>query len=659
MSVTRLEINHRAPFEFGRSFGDVGSYTYLEGKAYFEVDPSHEANNGITDLALAPVNSGGKVEFSADFSMLKPTDPKAGRRTMLLDVVNRGNRTVVTRFNDVERANHLATSFSSGNGFLMREGYTVVFCGWQADVPPIPGLIGLQAPSALESGEPLVGRVLNQYQANEDRNIFPLADRYHLVNPSVYENTENAKLLVGDHPNGAFEEVPSDKWSIIRVEDREIEPDPAHLYMKDGFELGRIYQLVYTARGSRVVGLGFAAMRDISSFMKYGTASEGNPSAGELDVAISYGVSQTGRFLRQYLHTGMNTDENGNMAMDGVIAHVGGGMRGEFNLRFGQPSKDVCFIMPELFPFTDLPQRDPETGKHEGLLDLAERQESVPKIMFTNSSAEYWRGDAGLIHTDLEGPKDAPEHPNVRRYHFAGTQHGHGTYPPVVKRESDLIKGHLPFNAVDYSPILKACLNNIDEWIKTGEAPPESRHPRHSDGTAVESHTLLGRFDNVPGVRVPDKALNPMRLDYGNEQHLGRTIKLPAERMAQYPAFVSDVDETFNEVAGVRLPDVAVPVTTNTGWNPRDASVGNEELLIGITGGLAGWTIPLPTTKEQGDISGDPRPSIEKLYESRDEYISKVRDLVSELVSERYILEEDVQEIIEKAIFRYDDIVGS
>ena len=323
MSLARLEINHRAPFEFGRSFGDVGSYTYLEGKAYFEVDPSHEANNGITDLALAPVNSGGKVEFSADFSMLKPTDPKAGRRTMLLDVVNRGNRTVVTRFNDVERANHLATSFSSGNGFLMREGYTVVFCGWQADVPPIPGLIGLQAPSALESGEPLVGRVLNQYQANEDRNIFPLADRYHLVNPSVYENTENAKLLVGDHPNGAFEEVPSDQWSIIRVEDREIEPDPAHLYMKDGFELGRIYQLVYTARGSRVVGLGFAAMRDISSFMKYGTASEGNPSAGELDVAISYGVSQTGRFLRQYLHTGMNTDENGNMAMDGVIAHVG------------------------------------------------------------------------------------------------------------------------------------------------------------------------------------------------------------------------------------------------------------------------------------------------------------------------------------------------
>ena len=157
MSVARLEINHRAPFEFGRSFGDVGSYTYLEGKAYFEVDPSHEANNGITDLALAPVNSGGKVEFSADFSMLKPTDPKAGRRTMLLDVVNRGNRTVVTRFNDVERANHLATSFSSGNGFLMREGYTVVFCGWQADVPPIPGLIGLQAPSALESDKPLEG----------------------------------------------------------------------------------------------------------------------------------------------------------------------------------------------------------------------------------------------------------------------------------------------------------------------------------------------------------------------------------------------------------------------------------------------------------------------------------------------------------------------
>ena len=657
MPVTRLDITHRAPFELGRTFGDVGPYTYLEGKAYFEIDPAHDANTRITDIELGPLNSSGNIEFSADFSMLRPVDPEKGRRTMFLDVVNRGNKTVLSSFNKGMRAPNLASQAISGNGFLMRHGYTVVFCGWQADVPPIPGLISLDVPQATENGRPLVGRVLNQYQANSDTNIFPLADRYHMVNPAL--EIDDARLIVGDHPNGEFKEIPREKWSIIRVEDEEVEPDPSHVYVNEGFEPGRIYQLVYTAKGSRLVGLGFAAVRDICSFIKYGPRSDGNPSAGEIDHAVSFGSSQCGRFLRQYIHTGMNVDEDGRQGMDGIIAHVGGGMRGEFNLRFGQPSKDVCYIIPELFPFTDLPQTDPVTGNESGLLDLMIDQGQVPKVMFTNSSGEYWRGDAALIHTNLIGPEDALEHENVRRYHFAGTQHGQGSYPPVVTREGDGVRGHLPFNAVDYSPLLRACLNNLDQWIKGGKEAPQSQHPRQSDNTAVQSQSLLARFDQVSAVRVPSRALNPMRLDYGGEQHLGRTVKLPAERREQYPAFVSDIDETLNEISGIRLPDVSVPVTTNTGWNPRHSSIGNEDLLIGITGGLAGWTLPLPNTEEEKKLTGDPRPSIESLYVSKENYLSQVKQAAEQLADERYVLDEDVEEIIEKAEFRYDDISNS
>ena len=660
MPVTRLEITHRSPFELGKRFGEIGTYTYLEGKVHFEIDPANESNVRITDIDLAPVNSSGKVEFSSDFSILRPTDPAKGRRTMLLDVVNRGNRTVLSSFNKSSRTLSLADQFSSGNGFLMRHGYTVVFCGWQADVPPIPGLTALDSPQALEEGLPLVGRALNQYQCDSETNVFPLADRYHQINPAA--DMEDAHLLVGDHPNGSFQEVPRDEWSLVRVEDQEIEPDPGHLYMFNGFQPGRIYQLIYTVRGSRIVGLGFAAVRDICSFIKYGTEIEGNPSAGQIDHAVSFGSSQCGRFLRQYLHTGMNSDDKNRKAMDGVIAHVGGGMRGEFNLRFGQPSKDVCYIMPELFPFTDLKQRDPLTGDEGGLLDLMVEQGeqgNMPKMMFTNSSGEYWRGDAALIHTDLDGPKDAPEHENVRRYHFAGTQHGQGSYPPVVVREVGGVKGHLPFNSVDYSPLLRACLTNLDEWIKGGEKAPASQHPRHSDDTATESQSLVKKFDEVEAVRVPSRVLNSMRLDYGDEQYLGRTIKLPAERLGHFPAYVSEIDETLNEVSGIRLPDVSVPVATNTGWNPRDSSIGNEGLLIGITGGLAGWTLPLPSTDVERSNTNDPRPSIESLYQSKEIYISMVREAAQNLAKHRYILEEDIEEIIDKAEFRYDDLVGT
>ncbi|MDA1227494.1 MAG: alpha/beta hydrolase domain-containing protein [Chloroflexi bacterium] len=666
MPVIEMEITKQFPYAGGESYGKVGPYQQIEGTLHYAVDPLNDANKAIVDLELAPRDADGNVRFSADFVMLQPEDLERGNGSLLYDVVNRGRKTV-TNFNSSPRSFDPTAPIHPGNGFLMRQGYTVLFGGWQADVPPDPGLIGLRVPEGLdESGDPLVGRMLCQFQANEPSQLFLLADRTHLPHPPADAEDATATLTVQDHPNGPATPISRDQYSFVRVEDQmeDAEGDPHHIYMPSGFEPGRIYQLVYTTRGSAIVGLGFAAVRDTASFFKHGLKN-GNGrdailGAGSLQRAYAFGSSQCGRFLRQYIHTGVNTDEDGRMALDGIIAHIGGGMRGEFNMRFGQPSKDVCFIIPELFPFTDTEQTDPVTGETDSLLGRFQKQGQVPKIMFTNTSAEYWRGDAALIHTDLVTLKDAPEHSDsVRKYHFTGTQHGIGIFPPEDVRPNDGVRGQLPFNSVDYSPLQRAALQNLDRWVTDGEAPPPSRHPSLSEGTAVESKTLLDKLNTLPGVTAPNPPTRAKRLDFGPEKLLGRTTILPAIDGEEYPAFVSDINDDCNEIAGISLPDITVPLATYTGWNLRHSDIGNTGLVIGITGGLAGWTLPLGKTRRERRAAGDPRPSIEERYRSKDIYLEKVFDAAEQLVKEGYLLEEDVDWVMERSGIKYDFFMES
>ncbi len=652
MPVISLDIIQRRPFMEGHPFGASGPYQLLEGRVQFAIDPLHTCNAAITDVTLAPRDAVGMVHFSAHFAMLQPLDPARGNRRLLFDVVNRGRKTVLSLFNSAPRPLDPTTPLDPGNGFLMRHGYTVAWCGWQADVPSLPGLMGLQAPEALgPDGAPLVGKILSQFQADEGVSMFYLADRQHLPHPAATLDDPEAVLYVRDHPNAPARPMPREAWSFVQLDGA---PDPHYVALAGGFEAGKVYQVVYTTRGSRVVGLGFAAVRDIVSFLKYASAGSGNPCADTLDYAYAFGVSQSGRFLRQMIHLGLNEDEEERMALDGLIPHVAGGMRGEFNLRFGQPSKDVCYIIPELFPFTDTPQTDPVTGQTGALLERLAARGPLPKIMFTNTSAEYWRGDAALIHTDLEHMTDAPESAAVRRYHFAGSQHGAGVFPPLSVRPADGLRGQLPFNTVDYTPLLRAALTQMDRWVTTGEAPAPSCHPRLADGSAVPSHTLAATFRAIPRVQFPPRMLQALRLDYGPETALGRTLTLPAVEGEAYPALVAAVDADGNEVAGIRLPDVTTPVATHTGWNLRHQDVGNPELVIGITGGLAGWTLPFPATQAAREASGDPRRSIAERYASREAFLAQVHSATQALIAEGYVLAEDLNSIVAGAGRRYD-----
>ena len=344
---------------------------------------------------------------------------------------------------------------------------------------------------------------------------------------------------------------------------------------------------------------------------------------------------------------------------DGIIPHVAGGMRGEFNLRFGQPSQDICYIMPELFPFTDTEQTDPETGRAGSLLARLEERSKVPKIMFTNTSAEYWRGDAALIHTDLERMSDASESESVRRYHFAGAQHGPGLLPLLHVRPADGARGQLPFNGVDYTPLLRAALENLHRWAAGDQPAPASRHPSLDARTAVESASLAEKFAKLSGVTFPPRTTRAMRLDYGPETHLGRATTFPAVQGKEYPALVSDVDDDCNEVGGIRLPDVSVPVATHTGWNLRHPDIGNPHLPIGITGGLAGWTLPFRVTRADRETADDPRPSIEERYASKEDYLKQVREAAEVLVKEGYLLEEDMGPAVERCGLGYDLFRGN
>jgi len=625
MAVTGFEIVLRRPLADGRSFGDAGPYEELKGRLRFAIDPGHAANRGVTDIALAPRGASGRVEFSADLSLLVPVDRSRARGRALIDVVNRGYTVTVPNFNHATRPTFTAGSdptppIDVGDGFLMRRGYVIASCGWQFDLPDVPGLIRLYGLEAREHDQALRGRVYVQLQAPEDVADFLLSDRAHQAYPAADLDEPDAVLTVRDMPDDEPEVIPRARWKFARVVAGRVTPDPRHVWLEGGFRKGRLYHVAYTATDAQVIGLGLVALRDCAAWLKSGEAP------AQARWAYAYGRSQTGRLLRTLIHYGLNTDERGGEALDGVIANVAGGMRGEFNQRFGQNSKDRPWTMCHLEPFQVEPR---------GRL----------KVMYTNTSAEYHRGDASLVHTDPDGGRDLEHGPDVRVYHFAGTEHGLGVWPPTDTQPSPVephgwvdhsqhVRG-----VVNYGRLLRACLINLDRWVTEGIAPPPSRHPRIGDLTLVPPETLAKTFDGIPGARYPRRHARPQRLDFGADAEMRRITLVPPRVGAAYGTRVPAVDADGNEVGGIVLPELSVPLATHTGWNLRHPDIGGvEQLLV-----FAGATLPFAKTRHERERAGDPRPAIEERYASREVYLARVRDAAQALVKERYLLEEDVE----------------
>lgn len=650
MAVTHLEIRSHTPLADGAAFGDVGPYERLEGTIHFAVDPAHPANACIVDLDLAPRDAQGRVRFSADFCLVQPVDPARGSGRLLLDVLNRGRKTVLTQFNRAPREPVPTPRVDPGDGFLMERGWTIAWCGWQWDVIRSPALMGLEAPRALRDGRPIPGRVRVEFQPNEPLADHLLADRVHHPYPAADLDEVEAVLTVRDWWNGPRTVVPRDQWRFARDEGGRPVPDPTRVWLRGGFEPGRIYEVVYTTSDCPVVGTGLLAIRDCAAFLRHAAAAE-NPCAGRIRHVYGFGASQSGRFLRHFLSLGLNLDEDGRRVFDGLLVHIAGARRGEFNHRYAQPSVQYSFGFGHLPPFTAEEQTDPLTGTTDGLLRRQRALGGVPRIIATNTAAEYWRGDCALLHIDLAGERDVEPPPEMRIYHLASTQHVSGALPLTDLSPLDGSRGAHPFNVLDFSPLMRAALLNLDRWVTAGDEPPPSVFPRLRDGTAVPPVRVIERFRALPGAHLPDpERLRPVpRLDLGPEAARG-IGRYPPRLGPLYPFYVPAVDEDLNELGGIRLPDITVPLATYTGWNPRHPSTGGAGQIINMLGS----TLPFPATAAERAATGDPRRSIAERYPDRESYLQRVRSAAEELAAQRYLLPDDIDLVVRLAGERYD-----
>jgi hypothetical protein len=650
MAVTRLEIRARGPYAEGRAFGEVGAYERIDGTMHFAVDPAHPANAAIVDLDRAARDAAGQVRFSADFCLVQPVDAAKGNGRLLFEVLNRGRKLVPRMFNRAAPTAVPTEEIDPGDGFLLRHGWTLAWCGWQWDTIASAALMGLDAPEVLDdSGQPIQGQILVQFQPNARAYNQLLADRVHRPYPAADVNDPDAVLTVRDWPGGPRTTIPRDQWRFARG-GTEPTADDTTIWLGTEFKSGKVYEVVYRTRRCPIVGTGLLAVRDCAAFLHRSDAAD-NPCTGRVDRAYAFGMSQSGRFLRHFLSTGLNVDEAGRQVFDGVNIHVAGARRGEFNHRFAQPSQQHIASFGHLMPFADDEQTDPRTGATDGLMRRQRALGGVPKVVQTNTSAEYWRGDASLIHTDMAGTRDVEPPEDARIYLFASTQHGPGTVPLVDTDTNTGARGVHGFNAVDYVPLLRAVLVNLDRWVTDGTPPPPSAFPHLADGTAVPGPAALAAYHGIPGVTRPDPELLPAirRLDLGPEaaQGIGHYPAIVGER---YPHYVSAVDADGNERGGLRMPDITVPVATYTGWDPRHPATGGEGQIISMEGS----TFPLAATADERQRTGDPRPARAERYRDRADYLARVRAAAEELVSARYLLAEDVGMAMQIAAERYD-----
>jgi hypothetical protein len=657
-SIT-LHITDRRPFADGISFGDTGPYERLAGRAHFAVDPAAPANAWVTDIDKAPRDAQGRVRFVSDLMILRPADPARGNRRLLYDYGNRGHKRALQFFNDATHSNDPITTAHAGNGFLMRRGYTVVWCAWEGDLLPGDGRAILDVPVATDHGRPITGKVRVEYIPDQPGvTTLPLSGKAAAHSyPTVSRETRQASLTRRRYPYDPREPVAPDAWCFARIEggrggetgdtERALVPSDTHIHIPAGFETGWIYELVYTARDPLVHGLGHIAVRDLVSFLKYApedAAGQPNPTPG-IAKAYAWGRSQTGRCLRDFVYRGCNADAAGRRVFDGILPHVAGAGRKWLNHRFASPivsggqHYEDHFNPADTFPFSYAWSTDHLTGKRDAIL---KRPETDPLVMHTQTSTEYWARRGSLVHTDTQG-NDLPQPETARIYcwsssqHFADPQHKPPARSPCQQNLS---------NIVWTSMFFRAMLDAMDRWATDGTPPPASRIPTRADGTLVDYDEWVLRFPSIPGTMIPRAPTALPLLDFGERFEQGILDREPPELIPGkvYTVGVPAVDADGNDIPGVRAPMVAAPLGTYTGWNPRTREYGHGALYR-----FEGSYIPFPDTPEQRAETRDPRQSILDRYKDKTAYSAAIEAAATELMAQGLMLEEDVARCVAAA----------
>jgi hypothetical protein len=620
--VIRFDIQESVPAFEGRSFDGTGPYLRITGRATIAVDPADPRNAVIADIDRAPRNAQGRVEAVADVVILRPADPARGNGTLLVDVPNRGRKLAPQLFDDSAQpgANRAEQAADAGLGFLHRQGYSMAWIGWQADIPSQPGQLALQAPVLTGVTGP-----------SRDEFLFD-----HLRSPVTATLTwpiaDPASLRVTVRGQWSETRQTPPGLAIRATGDRTVEiTRPA-----SGFDAAALYEVTYTARDPIVTGLGFAATRDVAAFLRReGGATNPLAHAGRPIVqrAIGFGVSQSGRFLRDFLWLGFNEDTSGRVVFDGLIPHIAGARRMATNYRFGQPGRNARHPQDpawqaDLGPFTYAAMEDPVAGRRDGLMLRCRLNGTCPRVMQTDSEHEWWASRASLLVTDFEGRHiDLP--PDVRAYMIAGTPHYAG--PGEVVRRTPTMA--LPVNPMHAGPPMRALLVAMQQWLEAGVEPPASRVPMLAHGTLVEAARAVPA--NIPGL--------PYAGIFTGAAFSDQSV-FPPRLIGEYPVFVPLADADGMSVAGIRMLPLAVPRASYTGWNPRAEGFGAGTLFP-----LQGAVAPFAATAAERQAANDPRPSLAERYTDDAAYVAAVRAAAARMVAERLLLPEDAARAVAQA----------
>lgn len=653
--ITRLVLTATAsPALGGASFGQAGQYEQLDGTAYGEIDPNDPANAVIQDIALAPRTAQGMVSYSMDVSILKPVNPANGNHVLLYDVVNRGNKVATSVFNV-----GATTANPAGDGFLEQQGYSIVWSGWQGDLVPAAGQLGISVPVASNpDGSPVTGLVRSEFTTvavpagpvttqnltagfSSNTPGYPAADldtSHATLTMRVHQNDPPQTVAAGDF---AFADCTSTPFPGV--------PDPQKLCLRNGFDPNQIYELYYTAKDPLVLGLGFAATRDLVSWLR--TSGDGsNPLSGSVKAAVMHGTSQSGRWAREYLQLGFNTDETGRQVFDGVNPHIASG-RGSFNVRFGTPGRlsgtqHTEKQYPGLdSPLTYEPTTDPFTRQTAGLLDRCRANNTCPLIVHVMSDTEYWQAAGAFDTTDPLGRKDLPIPADVRIYQMSSAQHGGFSPVAPVPTTTGICQRIADVNSYTY--ILRDLLVRLTQWVEDGPAAPPSRYSSIRNGTLVQPQEV--DFPTIPGLsynlssvfNTREYYYRGMQFDPVDESGI---LSEPPEIAGSYNLRLPQVDADGNDIGGVRSPTLQVPLATYTSWNTRAAGYSEGDACD-----LTGSTIPFATTKAARLAAGDPRLSLQERYGTHDGYVAAVKAAADRLTREGLLLPDDAATVVQQA----------
>ncbi len=676
--IVRVEITRTEPAFEGRSFGAVGPYERLIGKAHGAVDPRAAANRMIQDIQLAPRNAAGLVEYVADIEILRPRDAAKGNGVLLVEVVNRGNKLVLRNLNDGIPANgaDMNAVKSAGDGFLMEQGYTIIWFGWQADLVAGNNRVRLQAPVARNpDGSAITGIVRSEMVVNAPTRTLPLSAGFFTAlthTPYATASTSNTTpfadgflptLTVRAKENAPRVAIPPADWSFGACPDNQpVTTSDTQICLPAGFQPGRLYELIYRAKDPIVLGLGFAALRDVGSFFKFerrDDAGNANPVFRRGQRAVTIGTSQSGRFIRSYLHLGFNRDERGRVAFDGAMPHIGGGLM-PLNVRFGHPGRAWGDQIDHLyqaydFPFHYAAMRDPITGRTQGILDRCAANGTCPKIFHVATSLEIWEGRQSLGLTDPLGRRDVPDPANVRSFILASTQHSPANPPlPTAAPFGSCVQQS---NPNPHTWAMRALLTELVAWVKDGRAPPASVVPRIADGTLVAPNQVripaipANAYGNVqrPALRYLANH-NPLQvLDFGPDYRAGDSsgvisVEPPRQGVQSYGILVPQADADGMDIGGVRSVYQQAPIGSYMAWN-----VGRRDRFEDGFCLFQGAFIPFAATRAEREATGDPRPSIEERYPNREAYVAAVRKATEALVAQRTMLPADAAHLIRQA----------